>query len=47
MLWVKSYWNFFPPKLKIKAEGPDAQEVVNALRELVEEKHFDEPLPKK
>jgi phosphocarrier protein len=34
-------------KLKIKAEGPDAQEVVDALRKLVEEKHFDEPLPKK
>jgi phosphocarrier protein len=34
-------------KLKIKAEGQDAQEAVNALRELVEEKHFDEPLPKK
>ena len=34
-------------KLKIKAEGPDAQEVINILRELVEDKHFDEPLPKK
>jgi phosphocarrier protein len=34
-------------KLKIKAEGPDAQEVINTLRELVEDKHFDEPLPKK
>jgi phosphocarrier protein HPr len=34
-------------KLKIKAEGPDAQEVIDALRKLVEEKHFDEPLPKK
>ena len=34
-------------KLKIKAEGPDAQEAVDALRELVEEKHFDEPMPKK
>ena len=34
-------------KLKIKAEGPDAQEAVDALRELVEEKHFDEPTPKK
>ena len=34
-------------KLKIKADGPDAQEAVDALRELVEEKHFDEPMPKK
>jgi phosphotransferase system HPr-like phosphotransfer protein len=34
-------------KLKIKAEGSDAQEVINSLRELVEDKHFDEPLPKK
>jgi phosphocarrier protein len=34
-------------KLKIKAEGQDAQEAVDALRELVEEKHFDEPMPKK
>jgi phosphocarrier protein HPr len=33
-------------KLKIKAEGPDAKEAVEALRELVEEKHFDEPKPK-
>ena len=32
-------------KLKIRAEGPDAHEAVNALRELVEEKHFDEPMP--
>ena len=32
-------------KLKIKAEGPDAQEAINALRELVEQKHFDEPTP--
>lgn len=32
-------------KLKIKAEGADAQEAVDALRELVEEKHFDEPTP--
>ena len=30
-------------KLKIKAEGPDAAEVVNALRELVEDKMFGEP----
>lgn len=33
-------------RLKIKAEGPDAQEALNALRELVEDKHFDEPTPK-
>ncbi len=32
-------------KLKIKAEGPDAFEVINALRELVEEKMFGEPAP--
>jgi len=34
-------------RLRVKAEGPDAQEAVNALRELVEEKHFDEPTPKR
>jgi len=33
-------------RLKIKAEGPDAQEALNVLRELVEDKHFDEPTPK-
>jgi len=32
-------------KLKVRAEGPDAREAVEALRELVEEKHFDEPTP--
>ncbi len=32
-------------KLEIKAEGPDAQEAINALRELVENKHFEEPTP--
>jgi phosphocarrier protein len=32
-------------KLKIKAEGPDAEQVVNALRELVEVKMFGEPAP--
>lgn len=32
-------------KLRIKAEGPDAREAINALRELVEKKHFDEPTP--
>jgi phosphocarrier protein HPr len=30
-------------RLKVKAEGPDAREAMDALRELVEEKHFDEP----
>ncbi len=34
-------------KLKIRAEGPDAQEAINALCELVEKKHFDEPMPGK
>ncbi len=34
-------------KLKIKAEGDDAEQVIEALRELVEEKMFDEPPPKK
>jgi len=34
-------------KLRIKAEGPDAREAINTLRVLVEEKHFDEPEPKK
>jgi phosphotransferase system HPr (HPr) family protein len=34
-------------KLKIKAVGKDAEDAVSALRELVESKHFDEPLPKK
>ena len=32
-------------KLTIKAEGPDAREAIIALRELVEDKHFDEPKP--
>jgi phosphocarrier protein HPr len=32
-------------KLNIKAEGSNAQQAINALRELVEEKHFDEPTP--
>ncbi len=32
-------------KLKIKAEGADAQGAVDALRGLVEEKRFDEPTP--
>ena len=34
-------------KLSIKAKGPDARQAIDALRELVEEKHFDEPTPKK
>jgi len=34
-------------KLKIKADGTDAQQAVEALRELVEDRHFDEPLPDK
>lgn len=29
--------------LKIRAEGQDAQEAIEALRELVEDKMFDEP----
>ena len=33
-------------KLKIKTEGADAQQAIDTLRELVEEKHFDEPTPK-
>ena len=32
-------------KLKIRAEGPDAENAVAAIQELVENKHFDEPLP--
>jgi len=34
-------------KLKVRAKGPDAREAINALKELVEEKHFDEPTPKR
>ena len=33
-------------KLKIKAEGANAQQAVDALRKLVEEKMFDEPPPR-
>jgi phosphocarrier protein HPr len=33
-------------KLTIKAQGSDAQQAINALRELVEVKMFDEPPPK-
>ena len=32
-------------KIKIRAEGVDAREAIEALRELVEEKMFDEPGP--
>jgi phosphocarrier protein len=32
-------------KLKIKGEGPDAQQAIDALQKLVEEKKFDEPAP--
>lgn len=34
-------------KLNIKAQGDDAKEAIDALQELVEEKHFDEPTPKR
>jgi phosphocarrier protein len=34
-------------KLKIRSEGLDADEAIEALRELVEVKMFDEPAPKK
>jgi phosphocarrier protein HPr len=34
-------------RLKIKAEGTDAQQAIDALKELVEEKMFGEPPPKK
>ena len=33
-------------KLTVKAEGADAQRAIDALRELVEVKMFDEPPPK-
>jgi len=33
-------------RVRIKAEGADAEEAVKALRGLVEEKMFDEPSPK-
>jgi len=32
-------------KLQIKAEGLDAEKAIDALRELVEKKHFGEPEP--
>ena len=34
-------------KLKITAEGSDARQAVDALKDLVEEKMFDEPPPAK
>lgn len=34
-------------KLRVTAEGHDAAQAIKALRELVEEKLFDEPPPKK
>ena len=34
-------------RLKIKTQGPGAQEAIEALRRLVEEKMFDEPGPGK
>jgi phosphocarrier protein len=33
-------------KLKIRAEGPDAPQAIDALRELVEQKMFGEPPPR-
>lgn len=32
-------------KLQIRVEGQDAKEAMDALQELVEDKHFDEPTP--
>ena len=32
-------------KLKIRTEGAGAQKAINALQELVEARHFDEPAP--
>ena len=37
----------FGTKLRIRAEGDDAQAAVDALRQLVEDKMFDEPPGKK
>jgi phosphocarrier protein HPr len=34
-------------KLRLRIEGPDADEAIRALRELVEERHFNEPIPEK
>ncbi len=33
-------------KLAVKAEGPNAEEAIQALQKLVEKKMFDEPPPK-
>lgn len=35
----------FGTKLQIKAQGLDAEDAINALKHLVEEKLFDEPAP--
>lgn len=34
-------------KLIVRATGADAKNALDALKELVEDKHFDEPLPNK
>jgi phosphocarrier protein HPr len=34
-------------KLQVRAQGPDARQAIDALKELVEDKHFGEPTPKK
>jgi phosphocarrier protein HPr len=34
-------------KLQVRANGPDARQAIDALKELVEDKHFGEPTPKK
>ncbi|MBN2592575.1 MAG: HPr family phosphocarrier protein [Sedimentisphaerales bacterium] len=34
-------------KLKVTAKGPDARQAIDALKELVEDKHFGEPTPEK
>ena len=34
-------------KLRVEAKGPDAREAIDALRKLVEEKHFGEPTPRR
>ncbi len=37
----------FGTRLKVRAEGADAEDLIKALRELVEEKMFGEPAPEK
>ena len=32
-------------KLQVRAKGPDARQAIDALKELVEDKHFGEPTP--